>query len=282
MEAIINLIKPPKRTYEDLSFVFCGYSETQRNHSYGPSIRDVYLIHLVTQGSGYYTINGNKYLVKRGQGFLIPPKVSTFYQSSEADPWHYIWMGLSGKMVHSYVQELGLNSAHLSFNIQRLDEFKALIFQCFAYEADSPLNEIRLQQQAYAFMALMYQTLDATAGHVTTMKMNPYVTQILAAINAAPYGKLTVADLAAQVSLNPSHLSRLFRGDMGLSIKQYIDTVRIHGASDLLVTTSETIAQISDKLGFASIQAFSKAFRQHTGYSPSSYRKQYLGLHYHF
>lgn len=71
------LLKQPKN-YEDLYFSFCGFSKTQPKHSFGPAIRDTYLIHIVLEGKGYYSIEKQNYYLKSGQGFVIPPGFQHF------------------------------------------------------------------------------------------------------------------------------------------------------------------------------------------------------------
>ncbi len=83
MENSLYLVKEPNTHLRDCYFNFCGYSKTEPRHSFGPAIREQYLIHIVLEGEGYYSINEQKYYLKKGQGFVIPPGVSTFYQADE-------------------------------------------------------------------------------------------------------------------------------------------------------------------------------------------------------
>ncbi len=59
---------------------------------------------ILLEGEGYYSINDQKYFLKKGQGFVIPPGVSTFYQADEKNPWSYVWLGLSGNLVEYYLK----------------------------------------------------------------------------------------------------------------------------------------------------------------------------------
>ncbi|HDL0904905.1 TPA: helix-turn-helix transcriptional regulator, partial [Enterococcus faecium] len=70
----------------------------------------------------------------------------------------------------------------------------------------------------------------------------------------------------------------LFKNDMGISIKEYISEIKISIANDLLSSTEYSIQQISDKIGFSTVQSFSKAFKKANGVSPGVYRKRRLGL----
>ena len=49
---------------------------------------------------------------------------------------------------------------------------------------------------------------------------------------------------------------------MGISIKEYISEIKLSIANDLLSSTEYSIQQISDKIGFSTVQSFSKAFKK--------------------
>lgn len=42
-------------------FAFCGYSKTEAHHSFGPAVRDVYVIHIVLEGRGTYSVGNQRY-----------------------------------------------------------------------------------------------------------------------------------------------------------------------------------------------------------------------------
>lgn len=90
--------------------------------------------------------------------------------------------------------------------------------------------------------------------------------------------KISVKDIATMLSLHENYLSRLFKLDMGISIKEYISEIKLSIANDLLSSTEYSIQQISDKIGFSTVQSFSKAFKKANGVSPGIYRKHRLGL----
>ncbi|AWB43663.1 AraC family transcriptional regulator [Paenibacillus sp. CAA11] len=278
MEDSIYLVKPPKLSYQDVFFSFCGYSRTEKMHSFGPAVRDVHLIHIIISGKGYYSINNTKYFLKEGEGFMIPPNVSTFYQADEKNPWSYIWMGIGGELVQDYLANLSLNDEHLSFQVKDVDRFKSIVFESFAYEKDTSLNELCLQRQAFRFLEQLYQSMEIHQTRIETKKMNSYVAKSLQLINEAPMYNITINKLANQLAVHPSYLSRLFKADIGLSIKEYIMELRITTSNDLLTTTDDSIQRISERLGFSSLQAFSKAFKKHNGVAPTEYRQQRIGI----
>ena len=90
-----------------------------------------------------------------------------------------------------------------------------------------------------------------------------------------PEEKLTVAGLAALTGYTPGYLSRKFREETGISPGAYIKEQKLRYGALLLVTTSDDLTAIADRLGFCSRSHFSDAFHRFMGVSPSEYRRNH-------
>lgn len=81
---------------------------------------------------------------------------------------------------------------------------------------------------------------------------------------------------AARLSITPKYLSSVVLQQTGKSALKVIDEYVVNECQALLLSTSLTVQQISDKLNFPSQAVFSKFFKRMTGISPREYRKQKL------
>lgn len=84
--------------------------------------------------------------------------------------------------------------------------------------------------------------------------------------------RLTGESIAEAVNISESHLRRLFKEHLGMSLRDYVDETRINRSSSLLVDTTLTVGQISEQIGFESQFSFSRFFRRHVGMAPRDYR----------
>lgn len=84
--------------------------------------------------------------------------------------------------------------------------------------------------------------------------------------------KLTLAEIARHVGVSPSHLRFLVRRSLGVSLGQYLKRVQVNRAVSLLSDGCLTVGEVAAACGFASIFAFSRAFRRLTGRTPRSCR----------
>lgn len=85
---------------------------------------------------------------------------------------------------------------------------------------------------------------------------------------------ISLSDVAAAVHVSPSHLSSLFKDFFQVSLWSYIITKRIERAILLLMDkgNQQTILEIALQCGFNNTTNFNRAFRKHTGLTPSKYR----------
>ena len=87
--------------------------------------------------------------------------------------------------------------------------------------------------------------------------------------------QLSLNSIAAQFYISPYYLSHLFKKCTGLSVLEYINSVRIRAAKQYLETTRLKITEITDMTGFCTGSHFGRVFKQGTGLSPNQYRKYY-------
>ena len=76
------------------SVYVCGFGmeDISENARWGKGSRDVFLLHYVLEGEGYF----NSHKVKAGEGFFITPQMLHEYHSSTEAPWRYFWVVLNG------------------------------------------------------------------------------------------------------------------------------------------------------------------------------------------
>jgi AraC family transcriptional regulator len=83
---------------------------------------------------------------------------------------------------------------------------------------------------------------------------------------------ISVSELAAIVSMSPSHFTRVFKAAFGVAPYRFVMQQRIEGAKGMLKDAKLSTSDVSTALGFASQSHFVKVFRQFTGLSPKQYR----------
>lgn len=94
----------------------------------------------------------------------------------------------------------------------------------------------------------------------------------LAAVHRSPEYKWTVAELAAESSVSRSVLDDRFRKVLGRPPIRYLTEWRMHLAQDLLATSDLPVMAVAHRTGYASEEAFSRAFSRAHGVAPSLWK----------
>ncbi len=87
--------------------------------------------------------------------------------------------------------------------------------------------------------------------------------------------ELSLPKLANEFFISPSHLSRTFKKDTGLTLIHYIQWVRLTKARHALEETNAKISDIAAACGFFSFSQFNRVFQTYYQQSPSKLREKY-------
>lgn len=83
---------------------------------------------------------------------------------------------------------------------------------------------------------------------------------------------LSVNNVANALFLNPDYLTRLFKNQTNMTLKEYITKRKMQSAQILLKTTTLPVSVIASKLGYNNFSHFSQAYRKTMGISPTEER----------
>lgn len=82
---------------------------------------------------------------------------------------------------------------------------------------------------------------------------------------------ITLASLAAELQLSPSRARRVFRSNMGTTIRSFVRLVRLHSAAKFLASGASLVKGAQFHCGYSNAASFSHAFHEHFGCSPRQY-----------
>lgn len=85
--------------------------------------------------------------------------------------------------------------------------------------------------------------------------------------------QVSMRAVADHLHMNASYFSVLFKEQTGLTFSDYLSRRRVQRAKELLVNTRDSIAEISEQVGYQTAKYFVKVFRSIEGTSPRQYRQ---------
>ena len=105
------------------------------------------------------------------------------------------------------------------------------------------------------------------------------VNKVIMYINDELENDLTVESIAANFHISTSHLSRIFREHVGITLVEYLNVRRVEESQYYLRHTNKSITSISDQFHFCNQSYFTRIFKKYTGVTPKHFRDE---LHHDF
>ena len=102
---------------------------------------------------------------------------------------------------------------------------------------------------------------------------DPKIGPVLGEIHARPEAAWNLETLAAVAGASRSVFAEQFKALTGNPPMQYLKLWRVQVANDLLLSTDLAVAQIAERVGYASDVAFRKAFSEQMGVTPAAARR---------
>ena len=85
---------------------------------------------------------------------------------------------------------------------------------------------------------------------------------------------LSVGEIAQALYVSREHLTRLFKREEGIGIKDFIIREKMEAAKELLARTELSVGAIAVRVGYENFSHFTRTFRQVEGVTPMEYRKK--------
>lgn len=259
-----------EQTVSELAVYQCGHQKCEPGHCYGYAIRDHYLVHYIVSGSGEYSVNGEKYELSKGDGFLICPSISTMYKASQSDPWEYYWVGFYGTEAKHLLKQANLGPQNLVFHNED-KEIRHLMSRMHHTLKNPESADSETLGYLYLFLSKLieqYQSENKGKRNNST----GYVEKAINYIKCNYSRPVTIQEVADYIGLDRSQLFRLFKLHMDLSPQQYIINFRVAKACELMGSADLSIEEIAHSVGFEYLSYFFRIFKRETGMTPLQYR----------
>lgn len=232
--------------------------------------REDFYIQYLVQGDMRVWLEGEQHM-RPGQAVLYCPHTAYRYAQQSAGPVRYYWLHFTGHAAAQLVTGCRLPNARLltvGHSAALLAQFQGLFHDfllrdsCFIPSAASRLMAICVELGRCAEREGVPQ--GGGTGRVY---------RALSYIHQHYNEKLTISLLARLEHLSPSRFRLLFRDATGMAPLEYITALRLNHARQLLVQTESSLGEVAQAVGYPDQFYFSRIFKEHTGLTPSAYRR---------
>ncbi len=237
-----------------------GWEACEPGHFFGPGIRDFYVMHFVLSGTGTFSIKGKEYHPKAGDLFIIPPHEISYYEASEDDPFHYVWI--------NFITTTGHIRNAFDFHIMHAP-FLRPVFTDIQNYPDMNTNGLAYISECLANIATQLSSLKSAAEQLVINAMqymhNHYSNE-----------NLSITEIAGKLQVNRCKLSSCFSTIKNMSPMEYLIRYRLERACHYMCECNASPSVAAFSVGYRNYSNFSKMFRKYYGMSPRDYQEKTL------
>lgn len=262
-----------------ISLDYCGWEQCEKGFQFGPYVRDQYVIHIIYEGKGTYTVGKKDFHLEKGQAFLIYPEIETVYKADMKKPWCYTWVGFHGYRSVEFAEKMGFTKENPVITLKHLEKEKECIMNMLKAKKLTSVDELRRISNMFDLFALIMDDNEKYVG-----KENhdyPSVTYVKYAMDYMMLHmkeNIKIDELADTIGISRSHLTGSFKKELNMSPKEYLIHLRMEHATYMLKNTSEPIHVIALESGYQDSLSFSRIFKQKYDMSPKVYRESQVEL----
>lgn len=245
---------------------YCGKALYSGGHSFGPYLRDHFLIVFVSDGEATLHCQTGICKVKQHDIIVFYPDSKIFYETDKNTDWSIRWMGVSGDAAGEFFKMLGAPPENPVISVRS----HSAVLKCFD-EMHETINCNSVEQKTKG-LSLMYKIFSVLAGGADGIKSS-VVSDAVYYINNHYDTIKNISDIADMFSMSRNGFLNIFKKETGKSPVRYLEDLRFARACELLENTDLPVKNIAFSIGFNDPLYFSRFFKKRAGVSPYIYRK---------
>ena len=252
----------------------------QPGYEVAPHTQWCHEISYFVSGSGRFVVDGSQTDIHPNDLFLTPLESAHSILVDQSEALHYCYLGfqfdegcLDGEIAQLRAFFMGTHPLSVPGNQDLMMAFYRAVGELSQSSHFSPMLLTGYIQSILILSMRLFLTQTAaprillnpsgSSGEITYL--------IMRAIDEHLSSLESVQDLARRLGYHPCYLSHHFKARTGMTLQEYIAQKKVERAVGLMRFSPLTVTQIAERMGFSTLQSFSKAFKRITGAAPRHY-----------
>lgn len=254
------------------------FANTVRYHHWHQCLEVLY----VEEGFGVVMVDNRQYTMRPGRLFFFPPftihkvmvdeQAQAIYRRTIIHVDHHAVLQNLRAFPHNHqrLQHLALRGgAAAVMDVAAINPHIDHLFSCYARLAEK--HSLNSEQVACLLLNLLSMLPEDK--QKLPDERNGIATPVMFWLEENYRQKFSLERLAQELGKSRSYVSRRFHFETGEPIHQYLNTLRLRKACDLLLHSTLAIQHIASEVGFSDVTYFISAFKKGIGETPLQYRK---------
>ena len=237
-----------------------------------PHYNNTYVLSVVRSGKGTLEANGKKYSLAKNDAFLTQPNMLSIQIADESDPWELCFVSFDGSAATNLIEKTVFKNGTVTVTLKN-DMLAEEILSSTIKLNSTTHSDFTLLECFFRFLSFL-DTQKAYTDSENTNAQNKYVAEIKRYIHSNYPEPIKISEIANKLSINRSHLYRIFKNETGIGVEDYIINIRMNHAKVLLKDTSLSVSAVASLVGYKNYATFFKRFKLYAGITPNEYRNK--------
>lgn len=261
----------------------------------GEHTHDYMQIWYVLSGSCEHIINNSSISLTSGDIFVLPPFVNHQFNVIDENGFKFIGCEFLTSFINenmtgygkwaplfdfTYIEPFLVSNEsvrprlHLSGKVQtKVEELMESMLH--EYENEEKYYEINIKADLLKLLAIIAREYDKNVDGDNCDIIEKYrdsVNKAIDFLNNNYTRKIYIDDVSKMAMMSQTYFCYIFKQITGKTVIEYINSLRVKNAMDLLRNSAESISEICFECGFNDLAYFYRLFKKETGLSPRRFR----------
>lgn len=241
-----------------------SFTERKNYHSF--------MIAYTYNGTGTLIYRDREYSLTRGDGFFINCMDYHFYKAPKTN-WDVAIIHLRGPLLKDMHEQYMQNGVAVFHDALEGEFQKQIEYLLHLYTAPHVLRE--WQVSSCIDSLITYLMVLNTCHFIEKTQTPKYIRYLVKYIESNYKSTLTLDFLAEFANVNKYYLLREFKKYTGFTPNDYLISLRINKAKQLLINTTLPAIKIAHEVGIHDINNFNNLFKKRVNMTPIQYRKSH-------
>ncbi len=242
-----------------------------RGRNVPPHWHDYLELEFITDGRAVQVYNGETYQLCRGSMYML--SYCDYHSFSAVDDVTLISIRFKDSLLDNKIaRHIKIKPNRLVHNYEE-GETNEIISKIKALDKETLNSQIYTDIIKSGIISELVVSLIRSSSDSASENIPQLIQQAVAFVNTNFREKLTLGDIAKELSVSVNYLGSLFRKYLNTSFNEHLNNVRLKYACNLLLTTDLTVKEIAFESGYGSAEYFSYAFKKLMNMSPGAYQR---------
>lgn len=253
----------------------------EANYRIGPHVHRHWEIGYTIEGTTRVGVMGwREFILKPGSLWCLAPNVNHWVEHGIEPKHHQLWVGFDLRAVENrHPKWRALQVLRRNSSVDSIPDLERHFRQVIREGTISSVHQAAgLRLALDALVLEIVRAIEDSKPASSPVALHPAVSRAIMIVEGRYREDWTLSKLAEEVGLSRGRLAHVFNCAAGCSIHKFLIKTRVRSAETLLAHSDLPIGDIALECGFATIQHFSRVFKEVNGQAPIEFRRRLLSI----